>query len=303
MHEPADALRNFGERVRELRTSIGISQEELGFRSGLDRTYISDIERGQRNLGLLNVHALADALHVNAKDLFGGAAEPATVESPAYRLRDGFNLECGFQVTGANVHSAALETCEELQALPFSLFRSIDLKALSGIVGALFATHIARSSGAIVNPIEKGHPDVIPASGAEATEEALRNYGSGLEIKCTVGGVEKGSNLSSGQRRLDWLEGITWQAHHREVHSLMGLVIDFAGKETGSDRYPLITGVFFSDELVTDDWGKISGTTGRNTKVTGMRSSGKAKMGAGWVLLLDDQAAIDAYSSILNFQL
>ena len=303
MHEPADALRNFGERVRELRTSIGISQEELGFRSSLDRTYISDIERGQRNLGLLNIHALARALQVGAEDLFGGAAQPsATVESPAYRLRDGFNLECGFQVTGTDVHSAALETSEELQALPFSLFRSIDLKALSGIVGALFATHIARSSGAIVNPIEKGHPDVIPAAGADASEEALRNYGSGLEIKCTVGGVEKGSNLSSGQRRLDRLTGITWQAHHREVHSLMGLVIDFAGKETGSDRYPVITGIFFSDALVTDDWGKISGTTGRNTKVTGMLSSGKAKMGSGWVLLLDDQAAIDAYSGILNFQ-
>ena len=198
---------------------------------------------------------------------------------------------------------AASQTAEELRALPFSLFKSIDLKALSGIVGALFATHVARQTGAIVNPIEKGHPDVIPAEGASASEEKLRNYGRGLEIKCTVGNVAKGSDLRPGQRRLDHLTGVTWQAHHQHVSSLMGLVIDFAGKQSSQGRYPIITAVFFSDDLVVGDWGKISGTTGRNTKVTGMLSSGKRKMGEGWVLILDDSMFEQRYSEILSFSL
>lgn len=66
-------------------------------------------------------------------------------------------------------------------------------------MGALFATHIAQQTGAIVNPIEKGHPDVIPEKGRGAIEAQLRNYPEGLEIKCTVGNVAKGSSLEPGQ--------------------------------------------------------------------------------------------------------
>jgi hypothetical protein len=198
------------------------------------------------------------------------------------------------------VQTAAVQAAEELEALPFTLYRSIDLKTLSGIAGALFATHVARLTGAIVNPIEKGHPDVIPSAGASATEAELRNYGEGLEIKCTVGNVQKGSQLTAGRRRLDQLTGITWQAHHREVTSLMGVVIDFAGNETSQGRFPLITGIYFSSDLEVDDWGKISGTTGRNTKVTGMRSSGKSKMADGWVLILDEEGLFERYRRFLG---
>jgi transcriptional regulator with XRE-family HTH domain len=60
----------FGQRVRELRLARGISQEKLAERAGLHRTYVSSLERGQRNVGLDNVHALARALGVDAADLF-----------------------------------------------------------------------------------------------------------------------------------------------------------------------------------------------------------------------------------------
>jgi transcriptional regulator with XRE-family HTH domain len=60
----------FGRRVRELRMAREMSQEELAERSGLHRTYISSLERGQRNVGLDNVHALAQALGVHPGDLF-----------------------------------------------------------------------------------------------------------------------------------------------------------------------------------------------------------------------------------------
>ena len=48
--------------VRRLRRSIGLSQEELAARAGLHRTYISSIERGQRNVSVENIFALAQAL-------------------------------------------------------------------------------------------------------------------------------------------------------------------------------------------------------------------------------------------------
>jgi len=65
-----DFLQLFGSRVRALRQRKGLSQEELAQIAGIDRTYIGGVERGERNLSLLNLKRLADALGVNAKDLF-----------------------------------------------------------------------------------------------------------------------------------------------------------------------------------------------------------------------------------------
>jgi transcriptional regulator with XRE-family HTH domain len=59
----------FGRRLRELRQLRGLSQEELADLAGLDRTYISGIERGLRNVGLLNAFRLAGALEVEAPTL------------------------------------------------------------------------------------------------------------------------------------------------------------------------------------------------------------------------------------------
>jgi transcriptional regulator with XRE-family HTH domain len=59
-----------GERVRSLRISRGLSQEELGERSALDRTYVSGIERGVRNPTLTVLAALAAGLKVSIADLF-----------------------------------------------------------------------------------------------------------------------------------------------------------------------------------------------------------------------------------------
>ncbi len=55
-------LKRFGIRVRSERERLGVSQEELAGRSGLHRTYIGGVERGERNVGLLNVLRLARAL-------------------------------------------------------------------------------------------------------------------------------------------------------------------------------------------------------------------------------------------------
>lgn len=55
--------------VRQLRQRQGISQEELAARSGLHRTYVGSVERGERNVTLSSLESLAAALGVSARDL------------------------------------------------------------------------------------------------------------------------------------------------------------------------------------------------------------------------------------------
>ena len=62
--------KRFGERIRELRTTKGLSQEELAFKSGVHRTYLGGIERGERNPSLRNISAIAKALGVDISELF-----------------------------------------------------------------------------------------------------------------------------------------------------------------------------------------------------------------------------------------
>ena len=63
-------LSMFGKRVRALRQMIGISIEELSFRCGLHRNYISDVERGTRNVSLKAIEKLALGLKVPVYYLF-----------------------------------------------------------------------------------------------------------------------------------------------------------------------------------------------------------------------------------------
>ena len=63
------ARKQLGEKIRRLRKKQGISQEELGFRSGVHRTYIGAIERAEQNVSIDNIHKIAKALKVSPKDL------------------------------------------------------------------------------------------------------------------------------------------------------------------------------------------------------------------------------------------
>ena len=68
---PKDLL---ARNVRRLRTAAGLSQEELAARSGLHRTYISSVERAQRNVSLESIFTIATALGCAPRDLLDPAA-------------------------------------------------------------------------------------------------------------------------------------------------------------------------------------------------------------------------------------
>ena len=83
-------LKKFGNRVRALRLRAGMSQEELAERCSLHRTYVGGIERGERNIGLINVYALADALGEPVAGLFAdGPLGPEVRGKPVPRRRGG----------------------------------------------------------------------------------------------------------------------------------------------------------------------------------------------------------------------
>ena len=65
-------LKKFGDRVQSLRNQAGISQEKLAELAEMHRTYISGIERGERNVSLINIMRLANALNVSVSKLMEG---------------------------------------------------------------------------------------------------------------------------------------------------------------------------------------------------------------------------------------
>ena len=65
-----DILIKFGKKVREKRTKLGLSQEELASRAGVHRTYIGMIERAEKNITLGNIQKIAGALNIKLSDIF-----------------------------------------------------------------------------------------------------------------------------------------------------------------------------------------------------------------------------------------
>lgn len=65
-----DIKQSVGKRVKELRNKIGISQEELADSAQLDRTYITSVECGKRNISIVNIEKLANALNVSLAEFF-----------------------------------------------------------------------------------------------------------------------------------------------------------------------------------------------------------------------------------------
>ncbi|QTN34838.1 helix-turn-helix domain-containing protein [Cognatishimia activa] len=70
MDQQADIRKKFGNRIRTLRTEKGFSQEAFADECGLDRSYMGGVERGQRNIALVNIEKISQALGMSLSELF-----------------------------------------------------------------------------------------------------------------------------------------------------------------------------------------------------------------------------------------
>lgn len=73
-------LIQLGGRIRDVRKGLGISQEELAHLSGMHRTYVSSVERGERNISVLNLLSIAGVLGVDAGSLITGLARDPRIK-------------------------------------------------------------------------------------------------------------------------------------------------------------------------------------------------------------------------------
>lgn len=71
-----DIRERFGFAVKDRRDELGLTQEDLADKVGIHRTYLSDIERGSRNVSLINIERLAAALSLALSDLFQRVERP-----------------------------------------------------------------------------------------------------------------------------------------------------------------------------------------------------------------------------------
>jgi len=69
---PVDVRIRFGKAVRNRRQKLGVSQEAFADMCELDRTYVGGVERGERNLSLINIEKIALAFRVSLSELFKG---------------------------------------------------------------------------------------------------------------------------------------------------------------------------------------------------------------------------------------
>lgn len=60
---------DIGNKIREVRNERGMSQEALAHKAGLDRTYITSVERGKRNISIVNLEKIANALDIDLSGL------------------------------------------------------------------------------------------------------------------------------------------------------------------------------------------------------------------------------------------
>jgi len=61
-----------GLRIRELRKAKGLSQEQLALKAEIDRTYMASVENGKRNVAIVNIEKIINALDTSFKDFFSG---------------------------------------------------------------------------------------------------------------------------------------------------------------------------------------------------------------------------------------
>ena len=214
-------------------------------------------------------------------------------------LTNDVTFDCGFEIDSAKLVLAIQECNEGLASFPPHIWSSIALKFSGAVIGEFFAASIANACEAFRNTVEQGYPDVLPKDAENATEVELRHYPTGLELKGTCGNIPTGKLVKAGLSRVNSLSSINWKAHHREVENLLAFVWDFYPLKDGINT-PCITAAFYCANLCEEDWGAISGLSGRSTKLSNMAKDGRDKMASGLVCILDDDSIKNKYLKIFK---
>jgi len=207
------------------------------------------------------------------------------------------------------------EIITKISNFEVNIFEILGMRNLSAFVGEIFVRSIVQVSNGLFinNPHQDGYPDllILDPTGREEYDKNILQLKDkqpfspfrtgGIEIKATCGDVPTSTKLKKkgyekpdiGEKRIDFLTGYDWKAHHRQTNNLLSIFWDFI------DQIPVICAVFFSSELNENDWGKIVQPKeggGKTTSVSVMNRIGVKKMYNGWICVINDES----YFSFLN---
>lgn len=314
----------FAIALKSVRESANLSQDELGQRASLDRTYVSQLERAEKSPTLTTIEKLSAALQTDPTVFLRDRGPQTATRMPADYLRSscrkirvrraGGEVEISTELVFGAVNIAH-DLADVMYSTDLDIARVLGMRNLSAFVGELLAAAIIRSTnGALrANPHQDGYPDLLlmdkagkeawaKVTGRESEKGPFSPFaGGGIEIKATCGSVPSAAHFHKrggrkpdiGDTRIGLMQGYDWKAHHRDTNNLLGIMWDFiAGR-------PRIAALFYSSELTEADWGRIIQPReggGRTTSVSIMQRSGIAKMYQGWLCVL----RTGGYAEFLN---
>ncbi len=313
----------FSAALKHYRERADVSQEELAASAGLDRTYISQLERGLKSPTLTTLEKLAIRLDVKAEHLLQRPRGNGPRFPDDYHLRHQQPLPVSRgRVRGTvpadtitRAVNVAHELIDDLYAVDLDVAAVLGLRNLSAFIGELLAAAMVQVADGYLqaNPHQDGYPDLLLLDKHgrrhwdrlqdRVDEKAPFSpfQGGGIEVKATCGSVPSSAvcqrrgiqRPDMGDTRIDTMTGYDWKAHHRETNNLVGVLWDFL------ERRPRIVAVFYSAKIQQRDWGKIVQPRvggGKTTSVSIMARTGIEKMYQGWVCVLKE----GGYSEFLN---
>lgn len=285
-----------------------MSQESLASAASLDRTYISQLERGHKSPTLNTLAKLADCLDTTVQRLLREPVPDSPTVPADYFVRN--VKQVAVARNGPSKATVAVPTrsllsavntahalIDDLYSADLEVTTVLGLRNLSAFVGEPFAAALAKASDGLLlaNPHQDGYPDLLlmDAHGRRVWRQLAEHLdektpfspfaGGGMEVKATCGSVPTPAVCKRrgikrpliGDSRIDCLLGYDWKFHHRGTNNLVGLLWDFvAGR-------PRVAAVFYGGNLAEDDWGEIvqpRAGGGRTTSVSIMTRSGIRKI-------------------------
>lgn len=309
-----------GIAIKNLRLSKKMSQGELADKCSLDRTYISGVERGARNItidSLEKIICYGLCLDINVFFSFVkniSLKRESVVKYETFLHRREVVRSDGSKIAfDSKIFLSAIdkynEKIKKLYGMDFDIASLLGMRNLSAAVGELYVQSFAEASNGLFkkNPHQDGYPDLLlmDSLGLKAFSEIEKENllqekarfspfkTGGVEVKATCGAVlppQKCNALNMkhpglGDQRIDMLTGYDWKAHHRLTNNLIGLTWDFI------DEVPVITSVQYSSQLTEDMWGKVvqpKKEGGRTTSVSIMNRKGVQAMYSGLVAVISD---------------